>query len=189
MSDDKSLAIRKDEVAISSDDEKLVIGREAKDPTGDRLKDGRRYLTTYLPGDIVHCRNKSVAMIKEAKCETRDSKGSVRHFPWNAPWDDSVRRLKEIGAVVREEYSVTVIPGFPCSKLEWYELWEFTEIAKGPLHDVLGGKSGVEKRDDPIPTPEDVDEARAKRALTSNVAPMGRPRVKSIRVRTNDWLE
>lgn len=104
----------------------------------------KKYISTYLPGDVMLGRDGSIGLI--TKVHIRTSTG--RHLSWNYRWQrDSA---EHIGDILDESYGVDVIPGYPCGKLSWWHLDEIKQVMKGPLHMVL---SGVDPRTQELDSP------------------------------------
>ena len=127
----------------------LIIKRE--------MPKGKAYITTYLPGDVMHASDGSVGLIVQVRCIIN----SGIWAEWNYRWDNS----KPL-TVTHETYRVDVIPGWPCSKLAWWSLKDFTEVLKGPLHEVLGGNK--------FERPEAKEVERLSAPRHSFIAPFGR---------------
>ncbi len=128
----------------------------------------KHFLTRFLPGDIAHCRDGTIAQIREAKVKYGTKIGQSKFIDWNFEGPSVPRGSK----VVEERYWLVRIPGQRQVKRAWYLLGEFKQVIKGPLHDVLGGKSGLEE------IPEDEYCAAIQPSTGHSYAPLGRVRMR-----------
>jgi hypothetical protein len=137
----------------------------------------KRYLTNYLPGDVIKAKDGSIGLITQAKCIVSGSGGGDEHMEWNYMWS---REGLELPQVLFEDYQVAVIPGYPCSKLAWWRLVEIEDVMKGPMHEVLGGYR--------FSHPSSEEKERKSQTRSSSIAPFGRGTL-SIRVtrKTIGW--
>lgn len=131
--------------------------------------EGKRYLTRFLPGDIVHCRDGVIAQIHEAKVFWHHSSGVTKQVNWN--FRPSLYKKSDFDPekVVGEKYTLIEIPGHPLPTVGWRRIGEFEKVLCGPLHDVLGGKSGVVE----IPKEEKdrEDKSRKRPIVRAHMAP------------------
>lgn len=103
----------------------------------------KHYLTRFLPGDIVHCRDGTIAQIHEAKVFWRHPSGVTKQVNWNFRPELYQKADFDPEKIVGEKYTLVEIPGHRLHTQGWRRIGEFEKVLCGPLHDVLGGRSGV----------------------------------------------
>lgn len=86
----------------------------------------------YFPGDVVKAKDGSIGIITEAGC------GGVE-------WNEFEEITERMANGMPPQYALDSIPGFKLSKSAWWQACEWSEVLKGPLHQVLEGSKTWQK--------------------------------------------
>lgn len=156
------------------------------------LEMSKRYISTYLPGDVALMHDGSIGLIVKVHVVTTSG-----HLSWNYLYDSD---SSSVGRVLEESYAVDVIPGYPCSKCAWWKLEDFKQVLCGPLHQVLNreqvfqleelpalpdasGKAPLTTVDGPSASDERSAASTQRVPLFSSIAPIGRGHCSARRIR------